>query len=78
MKLTRRGQEVAALIMEGLTHRQIADKLFLSPCTVQAHVKRIHEDLAIPTYENTRPFLLCRRVKELEAILKKEAVWRMK
>ncbi len=73
MKLTKRGQEVAALIMEGLTRRQIADKLFLSPYTVQAHVRRIHDDLGIPTHEKTRPFLLYRRVKELEVLLKEAA-----
>jgi DNA-binding NarL/FixJ family response regulator len=36
--LTRRQVEIARLIAGGLTNKEIADKLFLSPRTVEMHV----------------------------------------
>ncbi|MFJ8025698.1 ATP-binding protein [Streptomyces sp. NPDC096311] len=39
--LTRREHEVAALVAEGLSNRQIAESLVLSPRTVDGHVERI-------------------------------------
>ncbi|MEV4450394.1 ATP-binding protein [Streptomyces mirabilis] len=39
--LTRREGEVAALVAEGLSNRQIAEVLVLSPRTVDGHVERI-------------------------------------
>ncbi|MGW1028236.1 ATP-binding protein [Streptomyces sp. NPDC002577] len=39
--LTRREREVAALVAEGLSNRQIAESLVLSPRTVDGHVERI-------------------------------------
>ena len=35
------GFEVARLVAEGLTNRQIADQLILSPKTVSAHITHI-------------------------------------
>jgi predicted ATPase/DNA-binding CsgD family transcriptional regulator len=39
--LTRRELEVADLVAEGLSNRQIADKLVISPRTAEAHVEHI-------------------------------------
>ncbi|MFE4756792.1 ATP-binding protein [Streptomyces mirabilis] len=39
--LTRREREVAALVAEGLSNRQIAETLVLSPRTVDGHIERI-------------------------------------
>jgi DNA-binding CsgD family transcriptional regulator/tetratricopeptide (TPR) repeat protein len=47
--LTRRQLEVLTLVAEGLTDRQIADRLFLSPKTVGHHVSAVLERLAAPS-----------------------------
>ena len=47
--LTRREQEVARLIGRGLTNKQIADELVLSPRTVAAHVEHILSKLRLRT-----------------------------
>ncbi len=39
--LSQREQEVAVLICLGLTNREIAEKLFISPDTVKSHIKNI-------------------------------------
>jgi DNA-binding CsgD family transcriptional regulator len=39
--LTRREKEVLDLIAEGLTNQQIADKIFVSPLTVDSHRKNL-------------------------------------
>jgi DNA-binding CsgD family transcriptional regulator len=45
--LTTREQEVAGLIAAGLSNRDIADQLFLSPRTVETHVERILRKLDV-------------------------------
>jgi DNA-binding CsgD family transcriptional regulator len=45
--LTPREREVAALIAEGLTNRQIAQRLVISERTVESHVERIMGRLAV-------------------------------
>ena len=40
-QLTRREREVAALVAQGLTNRQIADTLSVSERTVHSHVRSI-------------------------------------
>jgi predicted ATPase/DNA-binding CsgD family transcriptional regulator len=44
-QLSRREREVAALVADGLTNREIADRLFLSDRTVEGHVLRILDKL---------------------------------
>jgi non-specific serine/threonine protein kinase len=48
-ELTRREIEVLALIAEGLTDSQVAERLVLSTRTVQAHVRSIYSKLNITT-----------------------------
>jgi two-component system, NarL family, nitrate/nitrite response regulator NarL len=45
--LTRREKEVLQLIAEGLTNTQIAEKLFISPLTVDSHRKNLHTKLNV-------------------------------
>jgi non-specific serine/threonine protein kinase len=47
--LTRREQEVAALVARGLTNRQIAAQLYLSVRTIEAHVDHILSKLGFRT-----------------------------
>jgi DNA-binding CsgD family transcriptional regulator/class 3 adenylate cyclase len=43
--LSRREREIAALIVRGLSNRQIADELSISPATVERHVSNIFNKL---------------------------------
>jgi DNA-binding NarL/FixJ family response regulator len=45
--LTQREREVAALIGEGLTSRQIAERLVVAERTVDAHAEHIREKLGL-------------------------------
>ena len=47
--LSRRESEVAALVAEGLTNRQIAERLFISERTAQNHVQHILTKLGFST-----------------------------
>jgi predicted ATPase/DNA-binding CsgD family transcriptional regulator len=47
--LTRREQEIAALIAEGLTNREIAARLVISPRTVESHIEHILTKLGVAT-----------------------------
>ena len=54
--LTRRELEVLALIAEGRTDRGIAKELYVTPKTVEAHVRSIFRKLGVPaaSTENRR------------------------
>jgi hypothetical protein len=55
-ELTRRELEVLALLAEGRTDRGIAQQLYVTPKTVEAHVRSIFRKLGLPaeTTENRR------------------------
>jgi DNA-binding CsgD family transcriptional regulator len=46
-KLSGRERQIAALILEGLTYKQIADQLKISPGTVAQYVRRIFARLTV-------------------------------
>lgn len=43
MNLTEREKEVASLLIEGFTHKEIAIKLFISHRTIDRHVENIYQ-----------------------------------
>lgn len=45
--LTERQKEIACLVAQGLTEREAADCLYLSPSTVHEHVRHIYERLDV-------------------------------
>lgn len=47
MKLTKREQEIAALVSQGLRSKEIAEKLYLSHRTVESHVCTALQKLAL-------------------------------
>jgi DNA-binding CsgD family transcriptional regulator/sugar lactone lactonase YvrE len=49
VRLSRRELEVARLVAEGLTNREIATRLFLSERTVDGHLEHVREKLGVNT-----------------------------
>ena len=49
IRLSRREMEVARLVAEGLTNREIAGRLFLSERTVDGHLEHVREKLNVNT-----------------------------
>jgi DNA-binding NarL/FixJ family response regulator len=47
-ELTRREHEVLALMAEGLTDRGIGERLFVTPKTVETHIRHIFSKLQLP------------------------------
>jgi DNA-binding NarL/FixJ family response regulator len=50
--LTTRERDVLALMAEGLTDRGIAERLWLSPKTIESHVRHILQKLGLPEDRN--------------------------
>jgi DNA-binding NarL/FixJ family response regulator len=48
--LSRREIEVLRLLGDGLTNKQIGERLFISPKTVEHHVSRIYSKLDLSTH----------------------------
>jgi ATP/maltotriose-dependent transcriptional regulator MalT len=47
--LTRREKEVLRLLADGLSNRELAERLFISPKTAEHHVSRIYSKLGVST-----------------------------
>jgi DNA-binding NarL/FixJ family response regulator len=45
--LTQREQDIALLVCQGLSNKQIADRLYLSPKTVETHLTRVFAKLDV-------------------------------
>lgn len=46
-QLTQREKEILCLVAQGLSNREIAEKIFLSRYTVESHIKHIYRKLAV-------------------------------
>lgn len=46
-EVSNREQEIIALLVKGLSNREIAEKLFISPNTVKTHIKNIYAKLGV-------------------------------
>jgi len=46
-KLTRREKEILSLVAEGITTPQIADKLIISPLTVETHRRNLIQKMGV-------------------------------
>ena len=60
-ELTERERHVLSLMAEGLTDRGIAERLWLSPKTVESHVRHILQKLGMPEHHS--------RNRRVEAVL---------
>jgi len=47
MNLTPRELDILQWLVEGLSYKSIAEKLFISPLTVQSHIKKVYEKLHV-------------------------------
>lgn len=45
--LTPRQREIACLLVQGLTEREVADQIYVSPATVHEHARHIRERLGV-------------------------------
>lgn len=47
LRLTPRESDILQYLVDGLSYKKIAEKLFISPLTVHTHIKRIYEKLQV-------------------------------
>lgn len=59
VKLSARETQILHLVAEGLTNREIAERLFISRYTAECHIKRIYKKLAVTS--RTRAVNLARQ-----------------
>ena len=59
--MTARERQVARLVTDGLTNREIAGELYLSPKTVSAHVEHILTKLGATTRTQIASWMLAER-----------------
>jgi len=57
VKLTRRETEIAGLVADDLTNREIAERLFMSQRTAEGHVARILRKLGFTTREQIKAWM---------------------
>ena len=62
--LTRREQEVLRLLGDGLSNREIAARLFISPKTAEHHVSRIYRKLGLKTRAEAAAYAVTNLVRE--------------
>jgi DNA-binding CsgD family transcriptional regulator len=48
-RLTKRERDVLELVAQGLTNREVARRLFISPLTVRKHLEHVYEKLGVRT-----------------------------
>jgi DNA-binding CsgD family transcriptional regulator len=70
--LSSREITILKLIVQGLTHQQIADKLYLSIHTVNTHRKNINKKLGIKTVSGLMVYAIMNHLIETEALTKKK------
>jgi DNA-binding CsgD family transcriptional regulator len=63
-ELTRRERQLAALLLEGLATKQLAEAFCISPHTVQDHVKAIFAKTGLSTRSEVTSYLSGRRRAE--------------
>jgi DNA-binding CsgD family transcriptional regulator len=56
--LSEREAEVLRLVAQGLSNAEVADRLFLSPRTVNAHLTNIYRKLDLPSRNAATRFAL--------------------
>jgi two-component system nitrate/nitrite response regulator NarL len=66
--LTKRENEILALIGDGLTNKAIADKLDTSPRTIQTHRQRIMKKLDIHTAVDLTRFAIAKGISTVEIV----------
>ena len=68
--LTLREREVAELLADGVTYKEIAKKLFISETTVKTHVNNIFQKLQVNDRTKAAIYTINNRVVEANALLK--------